>query len=87
MKKITLALFTLLALSACKDEIGTQAWCDNMADTPKSEWNAQGAVDYAKHCVLQDAVGSEAWCNDLEETPKGDWSANDAASYTKHCVF
>ncbi|MEF1255433.1 MULTISPECIES: DUF3012 domain-containing protein [unclassified Vibrio] len=87
MKKIILSVVTLLALNACKAEVGTQAWCDEMADKPKSEWNAQGTVDYAKHCVLLDAVGSEAWCSALEDKPKGDWSANEATSYAKHCVF
>lgn len=87
MKKIAFALLTLAALSGCKDEIGTQTWCDNMDEKPKTEWNAQSAVDYAKHCVLQDAVGSEAWCSDLDSKPKGDWSANQATSYAKHCVF
>ncbi|NOH78804.1 DUF3012 domain-containing protein [Vibrio sp. RE86] len=87
MKKVSLALFALLALSACKDEVGTQGWCDNMTEKPKSEWNAQDALDYAKHCVLQDAIGSTEWCSDLEDKPKGDWSANEATSYAKHCVF
>mgnify|MGYP003884871427 CR=1 FL=1 len=87
MKKLALALFALLALSACKDEVGTQGWCETMDNTPKTEWNAQTAVDYAKHCVILDAVGSEAWCKQLDNTPKADWSANDAASYAKHCIF
>lgn len=87
MKKLAFSLFTLLAVSACKDEVGTQDWCDAMDQTPKTEWNAQTAVDYAKHCVILDAVGSEAWCNQLEDKPKADWSTNDAASYTKHCIF
>ena len=87
MKKIALSFLVLLTLSACQTEVGTQDWCYEMAEKPKSEWNAQGAVDYAKHCVLLDAVGSEAWCNNLEEKPKGDWSANEATSYAKHCVF
>lgn len=87
MKKIAFSFVALLTLSACQTEVGTQAWCDEMSEKPKSEWNAQGAVDYAKHCVLQDAVGSEGWCSDLEDKPKGDWSANDATSYAKHCVF
>ncbi|MCG9750177.1 DUF3012 domain-containing protein [Vibrio brasiliensis] len=87
MKKVIFCFVALMSLTACQTEVGTQQWCDEMADKPKSEWNAQGAVDFAKHCVLQDAVGSEAWCNDLEDTPKGDWSANQATSYAKHCVF
>ncbi|KJY82865.1 hypothetical protein TW81_11695 [Vibrio galatheae] len=87
MKKIAFAFVVLTTLSACQKEVGTQAWCDDLATKKKSEWKAQEAIDYAKHCLLQDAIGSEAWCNDLEEKPKGDWSTNDATSYAKHCVF
>ncbi|WP_038173218.1 MULTISPECIES: DUF3012 domain-containing protein [Vibrio] len=87
MMKTLWSLSALVLLSACQDEIGTQAWCDKMADTTKSEWSAQGAMDYAKHCVLLDAVGSEPWCNSLEDKPKGDWSSNEATSYAKHCIF
>ncbi len=87
MKKIAFMLFALVTLSACEDEVGTQSWCDEMDSTPKTEWNAQGAVDYAKHCVLLDAVGSQAWCEQLENKPKADWSTNDATSYAKYCIL
>ncbi|UPQ89589.1 DUF3012 domain-containing protein [Vibrio sinaloensis] len=87
MKKYLVALLVIPMLFACQDEVGTQAWCDNLNDTPKSEWNAQNALDFAKHCVFSNAVGSENWCRELDDKPKGDWSANEVASYTKHCVF
>ncbi|MGR5117971.1 DUF3012 domain-containing protein [Vibrio astriarenae] len=87
MKRTLLLLSTLVILSGCEVEVGTQAWCDNMNETPKSEWTAQVTFDYAKHCVLSDAVGSAQWCESLEDKPKGDWSANEATSYAKHCVF
>ena len=87
MKKVTLALFTLLALRACKDEVGTQSWCDHKAEAPKHEWSAQDAIDYAKHCVLLEPVGSKSWCADLKEKPKGDWSANEVKNFAKHCII
>ncbi|GAK15605.1 hypothetical protein JCM19053_908 [Vibrio sp. JCM 19053] len=58
-----------------------------MRDKPKTEWTADNAVDFAKHCVLQDGVGSEQWCENLKDKPKGDWTANEATSFTKHCIF
>lgn len=87
MKRKVFVLAAAIALSACQEEIGTQQWCDNMQDKPKSEWNAQGALDFAKHCVFQNTVGSEAWCKDLADKPKGEWTANEATSYAKHCIL
>ncbi|MEF1290858.1 DUF3012 domain-containing protein [Vibrio sp. M260118] len=87
MKKTALIVLALVTLSGCQKEIGTQAWCDEMTETPKSKWTGQNAIDYAKYCVLLDAVGSESWCNELKEKPKGDWSANDAKNFAQYCVF
>ncbi len=87
MKKLALLLLSTLALTACESEVGTSSWCQEMREKPKSEWSAQGAVDFAKHCVLQTEVGSQEWCEDMQEKPKGDWTANQATSYAKHCIF
>lgn len=87
MKRALVILATGLVLSACKAEVGTQEWCDDMQAKPKSEWNAQGAMDFAKHCVFQNTIGSEGWCQDLSDKPKGDWTANEATSYAKHCIL
>lgn len=87
MKKLVMLLLASTALTACSDEVGTESWCNDMRDKPKTEWTTESAMDFAKHCVLQDGVGSEQWCKDLKEKPKGDWTANEASSYTKHCIF
>ncbi len=44
-------LFCLLALS-CSPAVGSEAWCKKMNETPKGDWSANEAADYAKHCVL-----------------------------------
>ncbi|CAH1561390.1 DUF3012 domain-containing protein [Vibrio rotiferianus] len=87
MKKLVMLLLAATALTACSDEVGTEAWCKDMREKPKTEWTADNAVDFAKHCVLQDGIGSEQWCEDLKEKPKGDWTANEATGFAKHCVF
>ncbi|MGC9422406.1 MULTISPECIES: DUF3012 domain-containing protein [Vibrio] len=87
MKKQVLILLSTLALSACENEVGTASWCQDMRDKPKSEWSAQGALDFTKHCLLQSEIGSQAWCEDMQLKPKGDWTANEATSYAKHCIF
>lgn len=86
MKKIALVLFTAFSLAACS-EVGSEAWCQDMKEKPKGEWNAGQAVDYAKHCVFQSQIGSDAWCEDIKDKPKGDWTANEAGDFAKHCIF
>ncbi len=51
--QLTLLAGTLLLLSACAPEIGSEAWCKGLAETPKGDWSANEATDYAKHCLLK----------------------------------
>jgi len=41
----------LLALG-CAPEVGSEAWCEKMNETPKGDWTANQAADYARHCLL-----------------------------------
>jgi hypothetical protein len=87
MKYLILAS-TALLLAACSAEPGSEKWCAQKEDQPKSEWSAADAGTYARHCVIDGMeVGSEKWCKKLSEKPKGDWTADEAASYAKHCVL
>lgn len=86
MKTTLLALLSLLTLSACT-EVGSKSWCDEMCEKPKSEWNTQNTLDFAKHCLLNNEVGSQSWCEDMDEKSKGDWTAKEATSYAKYCVL
>jgi len=43
----------LLMLTACAPEVGSERWCANMKAKAKSDWSANDAVDYAKHCILK----------------------------------
>lgn len=84
-----LALITLcLSLAACSAEPGSEKWCLQKKEQPKSEWSMSDATTYAAHCVMDSTtVGSEEWCKNLKEKPKGDWTADEAASFAKHCVM
>ncbi len=46
-----------LAISAsavgCSPEVGSDAWCENMAEKPKGDWTANEAADYARHCLFR----------------------------------
>ena len=44
---------TILLLSACSPEVGSEPWCEKLAEKPKGDWSANEATDYAKHCLLK----------------------------------
>ncbi|EHD0095547.1 DUF3012 domain-containing protein [Vibrio vulnificus] len=86
MRTTLLALLSVLTLSACS-EVGSESWCNDMRDKPKSEWNGQNTLDFAKYCLLNNEIGSKSWCEDMDEKSKGDWTAKEATSYAKYCVL
>jgi len=43
--------FAALAL-ACAPEVGSNAWCAKMKETPKGDWSANDAAAYAKNCIF-----------------------------------
>ena len=56
MKQLTAVLTALgmvALLTACKPEIGSKAWCENMQAKPKGDWTVNEATDYARHCLLK----------------------------------
>jgi Protein of unknown function (DUF3012) len=55
MKKVftlSIAVFSLIALTACEPKRGSKAWCKQMDEIPKGEWSFNDAGDYTKFCVL-----------------------------------
>lgn len=87
MKRI-LGIGSILLLSACAAEPGSEEWCVEMKEKPMSEWSAADAGTYTKNCLIEGtAVGSEEWCEKLAGKPKGEWTGDEAASYAKHCVM
>ena len=87
MKRL-LSIGSVLLLAACAAEPGSEKWCAEMKETPKSQWSTSDAATYARNCLIEGtAVGSEEWCEDLAGKPKGEWTAEEAASYAKHCVM
>jgi len=56
MNRIAAAGLTIcvaLVAVACSPKVGSDAWCKKMEETPKGDWSANDAADYAKHCVLK----------------------------------
>ena len=58
MRSIYRAIFTLLlvaslgCLNGCSPEVGSDQWCAEMKEKPKSDWTAREASDYTKYCIL-----------------------------------
>jgi protein involved in sex pheromone biosynthesis len=50
---IALAMLSVLVLSACAPEVGSEQWCKDMKAKPKGDWTANQAMDFAKHCVMK----------------------------------
>ncbi|RWX49154.1 hypothetical protein VU00_12802 [Candidatus Electrothrix marina] len=40
-------------MSGCLATVGSERWCQNMRDKPKTDWSASEAVDFAKHCIIK----------------------------------
>lgn len=52
MLKIFLAVTVLLVLSSCA-QVGSERWCSDLKETPKSEWTYKETKDYAAHCFFR----------------------------------
>ncbi len=45
-------LISLILLSACAPEVGSEKWCTQMKDKEKGDWTANEVADFAKHCIF-----------------------------------
>ena len=55
-KRFAVGFSLLVIVSAglgCSPEVGSDAWCEKMQDTPKGDWSANDAAAYAKNCILK----------------------------------
>lgn len=52
MKKLSLVVMSIVLLSACSPEIGSEDWCTQLKEKPKGDWTATEAKDFAKHCIF-----------------------------------
>ena len=37
----------------CSPEVGSEAWCEKLKETPKGDWSTNDVAGYARHCVLR----------------------------------
>ncbi len=52
LKAVTVFLFVLV-LTACAPEVGSDAWCEDMAEKSKGDWTANEAAEFAKSCIFK----------------------------------
>ena len=82
--RITVIIMVSFLVVAC-DRIGSESWCEEQGQKPKTEWTLEDTGHYTKYCVL--GMDSEKWCDKLEKKPKGDWTANEIADYAESCII
>lgn len=51
--KVLLPLTLIFSIAACSPEVGSEAWCEVMADKPKRDWTVNEATEFAKNCVFK----------------------------------
>ena len=44
---------SILAASGCAPEVGSDAWCKQMDETPKGDWSLNDTGEYAKSCIFR----------------------------------
>ncbi len=48
------ALGATALLASCEPEVGSDRWCEKMADTPKGDWTVNDARAFAQHCIFKE---------------------------------
>lgn len=51
--KVVALTACVFLLSACEPEVGSDAWCKKMIDTPKGDWSMNDASEFAANCVIK----------------------------------
>lgn len=47
-------LLILVANQGCSPEVGSEAWCQKMANTPEAKWTPKDAANIRGNCNLSD---------------------------------
>ena len=52
--RAAILLMFISALTACAPEVGSDAWCEDMAEKSKGDWTANEAAEFAKSCIFKE---------------------------------
>ena len=52
MKKVYLYVMIAIlpGMQGCSPELGSEAWCEKMADTPGAEWTPKESTNFLNSC-------------------------------------
>lgn len=50
--RLSVFAFSLIVVSGCAPEVGSEKWCAQLKEKPKGEWTANELADYTKHCLF-----------------------------------
>ena len=53
LSKIALLLLACSLIAACSPKEGSEAWCKEMKEKPKSEMTSNELKDFTKHCLFK----------------------------------
>lgn len=53
VRKMALLFMACSLIAACSPKVGSDAWCKEMKDKPKSEWTSNDLKEFTKHCVFK----------------------------------
>ena len=51
-KSLTIASLLIIA-HGCAPEVGSDAWCEDMAEKDKGDWSANDASEFASNCIFR----------------------------------
>ena len=46
-------VFLATMLAGCSPEVGSDAWCEDMAEKDKGDWTANEATEFARSCIFK----------------------------------
>ena len=53
-RHLFICIFLLaLGVSGCAPEVGSEKWCEDMAEKPKGDWTANEAKAFAENCIFK----------------------------------
>jgi len=52
-KRTVAVTLAAMFIASCAPEVGSDAWCEDMANKPKGDWTANEAAEFAKSCIFK----------------------------------
>jgi hypothetical protein len=53
MKRILTMAISVLLMTACAPEVGSERWCEALEEKPAGDWSTNEVADYTQHCLFK----------------------------------